>query len=319
MAIYKLGDCFEIISGKKHLTNNGSIPVVGSGGIFGGTSDKPSYYKYTFSLPRKGSMSIFQYNLPIFNADTAFLVGNRKNNNSIKKYLYYYLLDKTKWSKIINGTTRPATKISDWKKLKINLPSLKTQKQIIDIIEPIEKLELTIKKLSKVIGFITKNTFITFSEKNDYNFQKGLLPIKNKVGITPFLNVSAANNKINRYVINEPNIKIGDVTISLDGNTGLVNNALEGFNGYLFKVTSKKWKNYQIYYSLKNKINQKIIKLNEIGTTIKHSSKSKKEILHLEFLEDFLLKEMFNLEISIFKIVKKLKKLKKFLINLLIN
>ncbi len=237
----------------------------------------------------------------------------------LKSIYFIFLKNYNNWKNIINGSTRPATRISDWKKLSINIPSLKTQKQIIDIIEPIEKLELKIKKLNKIINFITKNTSIIASEKNNYNFEKGLLPIKNQVGTTPFLNVSAANNKINRYVLNESNIKIGDITISLDGNTGLVNNALEGFNGYLFKVTSKKWKNYQIYYSLKNKINQKIIKINETGTTIKHSPKSKKEILHLNFLEDFLLKEIFNLEIFTFKITKKLKRLKNTLIKLLIN
>ena len=136
MAIYKLGDCFEIISGRKNISKKGKTIVVGSGGIFGTTSDKETYNSYTFSLPRKGTMKIFQYNQSIFNVDTAFLVGNKKNNKIIKKYLFYFLKNYDNWKNIINGSTRPATRISDpWKKL-------------IDIIEH-EKLNYSIFKIQK--------------------------------------------------------------------------------------------------------------------------------------------------------------------------
>ncbi|MCR8613062.1 MAG: restriction endonuclease subunit S [Mycoplasma sp.] len=109
MAIYKLGDIAEIIDGKKSLEKSGNIPVIGAGGIFSYTNEY-RYNKETFSLPRKGTMKIFWYNFPVWNIDTAFLVGDINKNVCYKKYLYYFLLNKNNWEKIITGSTRPGTK-----------------------------------------------------------------------------------------------------------------------------------------------------------------------------------------------------------------
>ena len=63
-------------------------------------------------------MEINFYTLPVYNIDTAFLVNNTNKNIVDIKYLYWYLKNKNKWFHLINGSTRPATRISDWKKLK---------------------------------------------------------------------------------------------------------------------------------------------------------------------------------------------------------
>ena len=148
-----------------------------------------------------------------------------------------------------------------------------------------------IRKLNFICDNLTKINYKITSDK--YQYHKGELPHGN--GKTSFLNVSAANGNINRKVSNEPNIFQGDVTLSLDGNTGIVNRNLNGFNGYLYKVTSYKHKNYQIFFSLKHSYNQRIIKINETGTTIKHSPHSKKQIKHIEFYNDEFLAKCYNI------------------------
>ena len=104
----------------------------------------------------------------------------------------------------------------------------------------------------------------------------------------------------------------------MDGNTGIVNNNLNGFNGYLYKVISSKYSNWEVYYSLKHKYNQKIIKINEIGTTIKHSPNSKKEIKHVDF-KNLSLEFIFWYEIKVEKLVQSLNKIKQNMINLLVK
>ena len=165
--------------------------------------------------------------------------------------------------------------------------------------------------------YIIDNFGIVTNES--YNYLKGKLPSKSLENKTTlFLNVSAANNKPNKYVSNNTNTFVGDITLSLDGNTGLVNNSLFGFNGYLYKVTHNKYINSQIYYSLKTKVNQRIIKMNETGTTIKHSPKSK---IHIKHISQNKIDEhsFFKLNILMKQITIKIEKIKSKLIKLLVR
>lgn len=49
--------------------------------------------------------------------------------------------------------------------------------------------------------------------------------------------------KINKWVSNLQNIYSGDITISFDGNIEILDNNLNDFNGYLYKVISFKYFN----------------------------------------------------------------------------
>ncbi|MDR2660675.1 MAG: hypothetical protein LBC17_01320, partial [Lactobacillaceae bacterium] len=193
----------------------------------------------------------------------------------------------------------------------------------IDIIEPIEKLETNLKHTDNNLELIGKSLIsnINFSElmNENCNFIKGANEKIIENGNTVFLNISAANGKPNKYIKNNPNISIGDITLSLDATTGLVNKALNGFNGYLYKIESKKYQNYEIYYSLLKKENQNIIKMNETGTTIKHSPNSKKQLLVYDFKNKDQLKSFFELSIKIEIYLLSISNLKNKLINLLIK
>lgn len=195
-------------------------------------------------------------------------------------------------------------------------------KSLIDIIEPIERqielLNMHLKRIEQIGNWFSTEHGNAERMIDSCVFEKG----KNhdgSDGVTPFLNVSAANGKVNNYCDSISNTRIGDVMLSLDGNTGIVNNFLEGFNGYLYKVSSKKVENFEIYYSLKSKENQDIIKLNETGTTIKHSPNSKKELKIFSFKNRDVLEQTFGLEILLKKQIVLFEKCKNQLIQLLVK
>lgn len=250
-----------------------------------------------------------------------YIVKSSDNKRLLNKYLYYW------WSKnkIILDKSAVGSTVKSLRKFhflnpKIKLPSILYQLDIIVIIEPFEKLNNQIHKLIqklKYIYFKIINNFsdsIGFMKDNQILFEKGINfheAMLSENEDIPFINVSAINNKINKFIksdyMDKVNTEIGDVMLSLDGNPGLVNNFLWGINGYGYKVISKNnnFSNYQIYFSLLSRINQIIIEKNATGTTIKHATKAKNkliiftfnkwnEILELIFFYEIKLKEILN-------------------------
>ena len=204
-------------------------------------------------------------------------------------------------------------------------------KNLIDIIEPFEILVESVLKKIRINLKITELIINNFYRKNGLfkeneieffkgiNFKKEMISENNSDIL--FINVSAINDKPNKFIkleyINMINVFEGDVVLSLDGNTGLVNNCLKGINGYGYKIASDKIKNSQIYYSLLSKINQDIINQNSFGTTIQHASKSKDKIILLNFGENQkILDIFFDLEIIYKKKAKLLKKIISSLIEI---
>jgi|GEM_PF-2196437 len=116
-------------------------------------------------------------------------------------------------------------------------------KNLIDIIKPIEDMKNSLMKqlncLSKYSELILNQYSILEKMNKNCIFVKGNSVNNFSEGKTLFLNVAAANGNPNKYCENKANIFPKDITLSLDGNTGLVNNNLLGFNGYLYKVASK--------------------------------------------------------------------------------
>ncbi|WP_131613088.1 restriction endonuclease subunit S [Mycoplasma todarodis] len=278
-----------------------------------------------------------------------------RNDLIIKKYLFFIIASPTFnafWNNTSKGTKMPRGDKQAMLEYEVSLPSIQEQQKIIDIIEPmelfylnnikcvsidsvehvkkdlknlidiikpIETLEKKVTRIIKLTDKIPVNLMNLFGVITDekYTYYKGSLPSKEIIDPkTLFLNVSAANGKFNRFVDNEKNIFAGDVMLSLDGNTGLVNNSLEGFNGYLYKVSHDRYLNCEVYYSLKTKINQDIIKANETGTTIKHSSNSKNEIKHIEYKWDSF-KGFYDVNIEMKQTLAKLRKLKEKLLVIL--
>ena len=335
MEIVKLEDICEIKTGNKNKedeSNYGKYPFYTRSTKILKSDDYTIDYKSTI-IPGEG---VF---IPLFNEGKAAVhqrvyIIKAKKEYILDKYLYYWwFLNKNILYKEAVGSTVKSLRKSNFEKPKINLPSIIVQKAIIDIIEPFElKLSQIKNKLThienitnQIINYdykiinLFKDEEILFSK--GINFKKGMIS-ERKTNLL-FINVASINNNPNKYIneefLNLKNVEIGDVILSLDGNTGLVNNFLTGINGYGYKIVSNKYSNFQLYYSLLSKINQDIIKQNSHGTTIKHASKAKDQILLLDFKNNNLLKSLYELDIKYKEISKKLTKIINLLIEFYVN
>ena len=252
-----------------------------------------------------------------------------KSNELIlkNKYLYYWWF-KNSWILYQNavGTTVKSLRMNNFLDPKIKLPNIQTQQKIINIIEPFEKLQNSLKKKINTLEImmlkIANQSHALGKMKNfDIDFEKGIniksIYLTNQKTDKTFINVSAINNKPNKYLLNcevIENINYGDVVLSLDGTIGLVNNFLKGVNGYGYKVTSNNIHNSIIYCSLIDERNKKIIQENSNGSVIKHSSNSKKELLLLDIQNKNVI-SFFNLQV----IYKKTLNIIDYIIDKLIN
>ncbi len=283
-----------------------------------------------------------------------------KNKNAISKYIYFLICDSkfnNFWSKTSKGTTMPVGDKNALLNYKFKLPDLDDQQQIINIIEPNEKLFLKYNKIIDISNldnfkkswnnliniiepferlkiyisnFIDKieilflkigETSKILGKMKDFNikFEKGMNInskfISNQKSNILFINVSAINNKFNKWLIKndiKENVEYGDIILSLDGTIGIVNNFLKGFNGYGYKISSTNIDNSIIYCSLIDRRNKQIMIENSTGSVIKHSLNSKNELVLLDIKKEEINK-LFKLQItykkwliSLNKIIKKL-------------
>jgi len=125
---------------------------------------------------------------------TGFTTLRAKENYVLSKYLYY-LITQDKVTKKLqtiaeqSTTSYPSIKTSDIENINIELPSIKIQKQIISIINSIEKQVIKLRKinqnLAEILQLIFKTWFLNFEPFKDNSFKNtelGLIPYKWNVG-----------------------------------------------------------------------------------------------------------------------------------------
>ena len=130
-----LGEIVKIRNGRdwKEL-NEGDIPVYGSGGKMGIYVDKYTYNKPTVLIPRKGSITnIFYLEEPFWNVDTIFYT-EIDESKIIPKYFYYFMQNYNLLS-LCTSSTRPSLTQSDLNKIKILLPNIVIQKDVVTILD----------------------------------------------------------------------------------------------------------------------------------------------------------------------------------------
>ncbi|WP_434338162.1 restriction endonuclease subunit S [Mycoplasma capricolum] len=172
MKTYKLRDLVKINIGKtyKHL-KNGNIPVYGSGGIISYV-DQYIFSKESILLPNVYSPSnIIYINQPFWTIDTMFWT-EVKSDIVYPKYLYFYL-KLLNFSHSLTGSILPRVTREKYYDITVKIPDLNVQKNILDILEPIDsKIELNNKindNLIKQIQRIYDNWFLKFNFPNDDN------------------------------------------------------------------------------------------------------------------------------------------------------
>ena len=130
-----LKDVATLKNGKdwKNLPS-GDIPVYGSGGEMGEFVADYSYDKPTVLIPRKGSISnLFYLEKAFWNVDTIYYT-EIDEEQIIPKYFYYYLTT-VKLEEMATNPTRPSLTQAILDKIRIPVPSLKTQSRIVQVLD----------------------------------------------------------------------------------------------------------------------------------------------------------------------------------------
>ena len=141
---YALSELVTIKYGKnqkKVLSESGSIPIYGTGGLMGYATtalyDKPSVL-----IGRKGTIGKVKYvEHPFWTVDTLFYTIVN-TDIVLPKYLYYVmsLIDLNNYNE---GTTIPSLRTETLNRLEFDIPSLEEQEFILSCLNPIdEKIEL---------------------------------------------------------------------------------------------------------------------------------------------------------------------------------
>lgn len=129
-------DIAQVKYGKAKPKDNGTIPVVGSSGIYGYTK-KSITNKETLVVGRKGTAgAALYYKEKIWPSDTTFYLDI--NLSKLRpKFLYYYM-GLNKLTGVHSKTTLPSLKREDLENYYFPLPEKEEQDKIIEILEKID-------------------------------------------------------------------------------------------------------------------------------------------------------------------------------------
>lgn len=157
----KFSEILEIRNGKnqRNVENpNGNYPIYGSGGIMGWADDYICPAN-TVIIGRKGSINNPIYvETPFWNVDTAFgLVSNDKI--ILPKYLYYFCRS-FDFEALNTTVTIPSLTKANLLQIEIDVPPLDEQRNIVEILDSIEKsIALYNKQIAK-LDTLVKSRFI---------------------------------------------------------------------------------------------------------------------------------------------------------------
>ena len=139
---------------KKVVSENGSIPIYGTGGLMGYATeclyDKPSVL-----IGRKGTINKVKYvEHPFWTVDTLFYT--QINENIVEPHYLYYIMSLINFDNYNEGTTIPSLRTETLNRLEFNIPSLGYQRKVLSFIEPIDKKILVNKKINDNLSNISK-------------------------------------------------------------------------------------------------------------------------------------------------------------------
>ncbi len=151
-------------SQKKVVSDNGDIPIYGTGGLMG-YAIQSLYDKPSVLIGRKGTIDRVHYvTQPFWTVDTLFYT--EINNSIVLPHYLYYLLSILDLKQYNEGTTIPSLRTETLNRLEFNIPSIKNQQKILAILEPLEyKIELNNKinkNLEQQAQAIFKSWFVDF-------------------------------------------------------------------------------------------------------------------------------------------------------------
>jgi type I restriction enzyme S subunit len=166
--IKTIGEVCEIKNGKrivKKNVENGEYPVLGGGGFTSFYTNEYSREGKTCKISREG-MSLHNcvmiLNQKYYLNSQAFTIKSNNCNIIINEYLWYFLdNNKKKIFKCGRGTAQKAIDIDEFNNLKIPIPSLEKQKEIVEYLDNNTEI---IKNLEKEIEYNKKITEDLFKQ-----------------------------------------------------------------------------------------------------------------------------------------------------------
>lgn len=164
--IYTFSEVLEIHNGKnqRNVENkNGNYPIYGSGGIIG-FADKYLCDEPAVIIGRKGSINNPLFvDKPFWNVDTAFALVPNSSLLDVR-YLYYFCLSYN-FNVLSTTVTIPSLTKFNLLKVKIEVPSLEEQKQIVHKLDKIEMIiGLKERQLKDLEGFIRSRFLEMFGD-----------------------------------------------------------------------------------------------------------------------------------------------------------
>ena len=158
---YIFEDVLEIKNGKnqKAVENpKGQYPIYGSGGVMGYADDYICEAD-TVVIGRKGSINNPIYvSEPFWNVDTAFGLS-AKRNILLPRYLFYFC-KKFNFEELNKTVTIPSLTKSDLLKVKIDLPEISIQQEVIDKLSKIESIINLRKNELVILNDLIKGRFV---------------------------------------------------------------------------------------------------------------------------------------------------------------
>jgi type I restriction enzyme S subunit len=136
----RLGDIVRIKNGKDHKSlGDGDHPVYGSGGIMR-YANAYAYDKPSVLIPRKGSLgNLFYVDVPFCNVDTIFYT-EIDESQVLPKFLYFFLTT-IGLGEMNQAGGVPSQTQSVLNELRIPVPPLEIQREIVKVLDTFTKLE----------------------------------------------------------------------------------------------------------------------------------------------------------------------------------
>ena len=158
---YIFKDVLDVKNGKNQREvecPDGQYPIYGSGGVMGYASDYICGAD-TVIIGRKGSINNPIYaEEPFWNVDTAFGLCAKKDI-LLPKYLFYFCI-KFDFERLNRTVTIPSLTKSDLLKIKIQVPSLDVQQEVIDKLTKIESILNFRKQELKLLDELVRGRFV---------------------------------------------------------------------------------------------------------------------------------------------------------------
>ncbi len=312
MAIYKLKDICDLKKGKgkfykRHLNQNSDIIAYHYGQLY--KTDLLTEWKTTVNQEFSRddnyvnvdeimiidvSESFDEIGHVIYNNFEKGLIGNHiihlyNFRNTLPKWLFYYLKNNQILFKNLSyGDKVASLKIADIRHLNIkNIPSLKKQQEIIDIIKPIEEQIIVISKIINNMENlfnlnITDNNISMFCDKynSGYAYKKNEKDNQGKYNIFTIKNISGSKNFDRTNIKHKNLLEIGNVITGLSGTIGTATQCIT-HNLVSNQRTLSLSTPYPVQVSLAIEKQSEMLKRKSTGAVQKNITKN--DILELKF------------------------------------